>query len=403
MTRHGRNLLALCAVLLLSACGLFGDDDEELEPAELIEFETKVPVKRLWRAKVGSDAEFLRVALRPVGDGNRIYAAGVNGNVVALDPEKGKQVWRTKLGIELSAGPGTGEGLVAVVAADGFVVALSAEDGSERWRAYISGESLAAPLIFEEYVVVQTVDNTLTALSAFDGSERWSIQQSTPTLTMRGSAAPVQVGQNVISGFDNGRVVAVNLETGDVEWDSMIAPPSGRSDLDRLSDIDGDIAVVGQDIYASGYHGRVASLAAESGQVLWAREVSSYEGVTADWNNVYSTLENGELIALNRRSGNEIWRQNVLLRREPTVPVSYRTTVAVGDLEGYLHFFSNVDGEPVARVRAGSSAIVATPTVVADRLYIQSDDGSVSAWAVVEPKRDKRRAPDIAEPEEEGA
>ena len=403
MTPRGRNWLALSAALLLSACGLFGDDDEELEPAELIEFETKVPVKRLWKANVGADSEFLRVALRPMGDGNRIYAVSVNGNVVALDPESGKQVWRNKLGIGLSSGPGVGEGLVVVVSADGFVVALSADDGTERWRAYISGESLATPLVYEDWVVVQAVDNKLIALSVFDGTERWSVEQSTPALTMRGSTSPMQVGQTVVTGFDNGRVMAINLASGDVEWDSMLAPPSGRSDLDRLSDIDGDIAVVGQDIYASGYQGRIASLAAESGQVLWARELSTYVGVTADWNNVYSTLDNGELVALNRRSGTEIWRHNILLRREPTAPVSFRTTVAVGDLEGYLHFFSNVDGEPVARVRAGGSAIVSTPVVMADRLYVQSDDGSVSAWYIVEPKRDDRRAPDIAEGEDEGA
>jgi len=402
VTPFGRNLLAVSAALLLSACGLFGDDDEELEPAELIDFEAKVPVKRLWSTKVGADAEFLRVALRPIGDGNRLYAASINGNVVALDPESGKQVWRTKLGISLAAGPGVGEGIVVVVAADGYVVALAADDGSERWRAYVSGESLATPLVHEEYVVVQTVDNKLTALSVFDGAERWSIEQSTPALTMRGSTSPVLTGQSVVTGFDNGRVMAVNLGTGDVEWDSMLAPPSGRSDLDRLSDIDGDIAVVGQDVYASGYQGRIASLAAESGQVLWTREVSTYAGVTADWNNVYSTLENGELIALNRRTGAELWRQGALLRREPTVPVSFMTTVVVGDLEGYLHFFSNVDGEPVARVRAGKSAIVSTPLVLADRLYVQSDDGKVTAWYIVEPKRDDRRAPDIAESDEEG-
>jgi outer membrane protein assembly factor BamB len=402
VTPIGRNLLALSAAVLLAGCGLFGEKDEELEPVDLIDFETKVRVKRLWSTKVGGDAEHLRVALRPMSDGNRLYAASVNGNVVALDPENGKQVWRTKLGIALSSGPGVGEGLVVVVAADGFVVALSAEDGAERWRAYISGESLATPLVHDEWVVVQTVDNKLTALSVFDGTERWSLEQSTPALTMRGSTSPLNVGQNVVTGFDNGRVMAINLESGDIEWDSMLAPPSGRSDLDRLSDIDGDIAVVGQDLYASGYQGRIASLASESGQVLWARELSTYEGVTADWNNVYSTLQNGELIALNRRSGAELWRQNALLRREPTVPVSFKMTVVVGDLQGYLHFFSNVDGEPAARVRAGRSAIVSTPLVVADRLFVQSDDGKISAWYIVEPKRDPRRAPDIADGEDEG-
>jgi outer membrane protein assembly factor BamB len=177
----------------------------------------------------------------------------------------------------------------------------------------------------------------------------------------------------------------------------MLSPPSGRSDLDRLADIDGDIAVVGQDVYASGYQGRVASLAAESGQILWSRELSTYAGVSADWNSVYATLDSGEIVAMNRNTGTEVWRQGALLRREPTVPVSFRNTVVVGDLEGYLHFFSNVDGDPVARVRAGKHAVVGTPIVVADRLYVQSDDGTLSAWIVREPRRSRRRAPDTAE------
>jgi outer membrane protein assembly factor BamB len=381
----------------IAGCGLFGDDDEELEPAELIKIETKVPIKKLWSKKLGDDAEYLRVALRPVGDGNRIYAASFDGNVYAFNPENGKQAWRSKLGLDLSTGPGVAENMVVVVGVDGFVVALSAADGSERWRTYIGGESLATPLVNTENVIIQTVDNRLIALSTFDGSERWTLAQATPTLTIRGSTSPVQAGQAVITGFDNGRLVAIDLDTGDIEWESMLSPPSGRSDLDRLADIDGDIAVVGQDVYASGYQGRVASLAAESGQILWSRELSTYAGVSADWNSVYATLDSGEIVAMNRNTGTEVWRQGALLRREPTVPVSFRNTVVVGDLEGYLHFFSNVDGDPVARVRAGKHAVVGTPIVVADRLYVQSDDGTLSAWIVREPRRSRRRAPDTAE------
>ena len=396
MRNPARISLLLLAMTGLAACGIFSDDDEELEPAELIDIETKVPIKKLWSKKLGDDAEYLRVALRPAGDGNRIYAASFNGNVSAFDPESGKPTWRNKLDLPLSAGPGVGEDTVVVVGVDGYVIALTSTDGSERWRAYIGGESLATPLVYEDNVIIQTVDNRLIALSAFDGTERWSLAQSTPALTMRGSTSPINSGQTVITGFDNGRLIAVDLDTGDVEWESVLAPPSGRSDLDRLADIDGDLAIVGQDIYASGYHGRVASLAAESGQVLWSREYSTYEGVSADWNSVYTTLDNGEIVALNRNTGAEVWRQGALLRREPTVPVAFRTTVVVGDLDGYLHFFSNVDGDPVARVRAGKHAVVGTPIVVADRLYVQSDDGTLSAWIVREPRR-SRRAPDTAE------
>ena len=337
--------------------------------------------------------------MQPAGDGTRIYAASVDGNVVALNPANGKEHWRTKLDIELSAGPGVGGSLVVVAGSDGHLIALDADSGDERWRADITGESLARPVIKDNVVIVLTIDNRLRALSAFDGSERWIFEQSTPLLTMRGSATPAVIGATVFAGFDNGRLAAVNISSGDVVWETLLAPPSGRSDLERLSDVDGLISVVGQDLYAAGYQGNVAAMASESGQILWTREISSFEGVSADWNNVYTVTEEGELVALSRSSGDEVWRQDALLRREPTLPVSFNTTVAVGDLKGYLHFFSNVDGEPVARLKVGGNAISNDPVVVADRLYVQSDSGRLSAFAVQQPKP-ARKAPDT---EDDGA
>lgn len=392
-----RSVAVLSAVLALSACSVFGDDEEEeLEPTKLTKIETTVQIKRLWSANIGANAEFLRVALRPVGDGSRIYAASRDGNVVALNPETGKENWRRKLELELSAGPGVGEKLVVVGSADGDLIALNAETGAEQWRTNIGGESLATPVIKDDLVVAITIDNRLRALSAFDGTERWIVEQSTPRLTMRGSASPVLVGTSVIAGFDNGRLIAVDLSSGDVEWETMLSPPSGRSDLERLADIDGMITVVGQDVYATGYQGSLAAIASESGQILWSRDVSSFEGVSADWNNIYTVDQEGAVIAMTRRSGDEAWRQNSLLRREPTVPVAFQTTVAVGDLEGYLHFFSNFDGKPVARVKVGGQAISSDPIVVADRLYVQSDAGTVSAY-VVQQSKARRSAPDISE------
>ncbi len=396
MNNSLRAMAVIAATSILGACGLFGDDDEELQPAELIEFAPSVKIKREWDARLGGDSEFLLVALRPAGDGNRIYAASQDGNVTAFDPESGKQIWRTALDMELSAGPGVGEGRVVVLAKDGIAVLLDAANGEEQWRADVAAESLAGPLIRDESVIVQTIDNRLQALSLFDGRTRWSIQQTAPALSVRGSATPVLVGMTVISGFDNGRLVAAELDTGTIIWESMISPPSGRSDLDRLADIDGAIAVVGQDVYVTGYQGRTAALASESGQVLWDRDISSLAGIAASWNSVYTVREDGEIIALTRRNGAEEWRNDTLLRREPTLAVPFNTTVVTGDFEGYLHFFSNIDGEPVARVRHGSAAITSDPVVIANRLYVQSDNGTLAAYTLVE-DRPQRSAPDIAE------
>ena len=396
MSKFWRSLFFVAVTLALSSCGMFGDkDDEELEPKELVKIESELKIKRLWKSKVGGDSEFLLVGLRPTSDGSLIYAASQDGQVSAFEPQSGKTRWKSDLKVELSAGPAVGEDLVAVATKDGYVVILDANSGSEQWRVFVGGETLAKPIIKDDSVIVQTIDNRLLALTRFDGKQRWELEQTLPILTLRGASSPLLVGSSVIAGFDNGRLLAVDIETGDIEWDSMLALPTGRSDLDRLSDIDGSIAVVGQDIYAAGYQGRIAALASESGQILWSREVSSYVGVAADWNSVYTTRDDGEVIAFARGNGVEFWRNDDFLRRDLTLPVPFNTTVVVGDFEGYLHFLSNIDGQVLARERMSGAAITSAPLVVGNSLVVQSDDGSIAAYVIVQ-DRPERSAPDIA-------
>ena len=396
MTRILRIAGLFVATALIAGCGLFSDKDEALEPMELVDIDETVKIRKVWSAKLGGDSKFLRLALRPTGDGNRVYAASRDGKVSAFDPESGKLAWRTDLEIDLSAGPGAGDGYVAVLAQDGFAILLDAANGTELWRADIDAEALARPLIRNEVVVVKTIDNRMQALSLFDGRQRWSIQQSTPALTMRGSSSPVAISNTVIAGFDSGRLVAAELDTGTIVWEAMLSPPQGRSDLDRLSDIDGELAVVGQDLYATGYQGRLAAIAGESGQALWSRDVSSYEGVAADWNSLYTVRDDGEIVAMTRRNGTEAWRNASLLRREPTLPVPFGTTVVVGDFEGYIHFFNTVDGEPAAREKLGGAAISSDPFVMANRLYVQTDGGQIGAYVIVD-DRPKRSQPDVSD------
>jgi len=376
------------ATLLLSGCGVLGDkDDEELEPTELLEFEETLPVTRLWSEKVGKGTEFLRLSLTPAGDGTRVYAASYDGNVVALDADSGKRLWLTELDSELTAGPGVGGDVLVVVGRDGDVFCLRAEDGTELWRTDLEGESVAVPVVRDNTIVVSTIDGLLRGLAVADGSLEWSIEQLSPALTLRGAAEPVVVGTTVVAGFDNGRLIAANLRDGVTEWETVLSPPTGRSDLDRLSDVDGSLAVVGQDVYAAGYQGRVAALASESGQILWSRELSSHTGIGAEWDKIYTVTAEGELVAMLRRNGTDDWRQSALIRREPTPPTPFNTAVAIGDFEGYVHFFSSEDGTPVARRRVGKGMISGKPVVVAGRLYVQSENGELAAFDVVRPEQ----------------
>jgi len=391
-------VFGLC-VLILNGCSLFGDEDEEENlPTELVEFDETLDVVRLWSLKLGKGTEALRVGLSPGSDGNRVYAASYDGNVVALDPDSGKQVWKVETDAVLSAGPGVGDGVVVVAGYDGDLIALSADDGNEIWRTQIASETLAKPLVRNGRVAVYSIDGRLRVYSIFDGTETWALEQTSPALTQRGSASPIMLGSSIFSGFDNGRLVASKLDDGTTIWEAVLTPPSGRSDLDRLADVDGSIAAVGQDIYASGYNGRIASIAAESGEILWDREISSHAGLSADWNNVYAVGNDGELIALLRRNGTDLWRQESLLYRDPTAPVAYSTAVVVGDFEGYVHFFSNFDGQPVARERVGKGMISGVPLVMGDKLLVQSESGSLAAFTVRTPKPAE---PESTETEEE--
>jgi outer membrane protein assembly factor BamB len=376
--------------VLASGCGIFGGDkDEELKPQELVEFRSTLPVERAWTAKLGGGSELLRIALSPAGTAGKVFAASRDGNVTALDPATGKRLWRTELELPLSAGPGVGNSRVVVASSDGHLICLAADDGREIWRVALAGESIAAPLIRDDSVVVYTIDGRLGARSLFDGRERWTLEQVLPPLTLRGTAPPIIVGTTVVAGFDNGRLIASGLTDGSTRWEVMLSPPTGRSDLERLSDVDGALAAVGQDIYASAYQGRLAALAVESGQILWTREIPTHIGLTADLENLYVISETGELIALQRNNGSELWRHDRLLRRQPTAPVVFMNTVVVGDFEGYVHFFSNADGSPVARVRVGKGMLSGPPAVIGGRLYVQSESGQLAVFEVqpaAEPK-----------------
>lgn len=373
--------------ILLSGCGIFGGDkDEELEPQELVEFRPALSVKRVWSAKLGGGSELLRIALSPAGTADKVFAANRDGNVTAFDPETGQRLWRTELELPLSAGPGVANDRVVVASSDGFLVCLAVDDGREVWRVNVGGESIARPLVRGDSVVVYTIDGRLSARSLFNGRERWTVEQTLPPLTLRGASPPIVVGTTVIAGFDNGRLIASGLADGATRWEVMLSPPTGRSDLERLADVDGVLAAVGQDVYASAYQGRLASLAAESGQILWTREIATHIGLTADLESVYAVAATGELIAMQRSNGTELWRHDQLLRRQPTAPVVFMNTVVVGDFEGYVHFFSNADGSPVARVRVGKGMLSGPPVVIGGRLYVQSESGRLAVFEIEPPE-----------------
>ena len=196
-----RTVILFFAITSLSACGIFkSKEDEELLPVELTKFEQTEKIKRIWSTKIGGSSDQLLLGLSPIGDGNLIYAASSDGIVVAIDPETGDARWKVDLEVDLSAGPGVGEGFTVVTSKDGDVILLNSSSGQEQWRKSIEGESLAKPLIDDNMIIIQTIDNRIVSLARADGRQRWELEQTMPLLSMRGSASPLIVGPFSIDG-----------------------------------------------------------------------------------------------------------------------------------------------------------------------------------------------------------
>src|ERR1700688_816345 len=376
-----RLLLPLGLAALLIAAGCSKDKDVE-PPATLVNFPAHLPVKKLWDEGVGGGKKqlVLRLGLGPAVDNGVVFAASHKGELLAASLDTGRHIWVKNLKLPISAGPGAGAGLVVVGSSKGVVVTLDGATGRELWRSRLNSELLSAPAISEKVVVIRSVDGRLHGLDAHNGKELWSVEQQVPRLSLRGTAIPIVAKEVAISGFDNGKVMAVSLTTGDTVWDTALASPHGRTELDRLVDIDSAVRVVGDDVFAAGFQGRTAMMALDSGQIWWGHDMSSYRGLAVDADNLYVTQSDGIVVALRQRDGSELWRNQKLKMRRLSAPVLTSTAVAVADFQGYVHWLDKTTGELVARQRVAKERVSNSPVAVGDTVVVLTDGGKLAAF-----------------------
>ncbi|TLY86847.1 MAG: outer membrane protein assembly factor BamB [Gammaproteobacteria bacterium] len=371
---------AVVALVLLAACS---KDKSIDQPAKLTPLTATLRVQRAWSASVDDKkAVALRLGLGLSVAGSRVYAAGHRGDIVAIDVPSGRILWRTRTRAPLSGGTAASGELVLVGSSDGQLFALNPADGAIRWKVRLNGEVLAPAAISARLIAVRTVDGKLHALSPADGHELWFQEQQVPRLSLRGTARPVIAGDLVLCGFDNGKVLAANMNDGSVQWEATITPPHGRTELERLADIDSPVRVSGQDVFTVGFQGRVAMLALETGQVWWSHEASSFRGLTLDDDALYVATADGELLALKARTGAEIWRQKALLHRGLSAPATMDNALVTADFQGYVHWLDKASGALAARVSTGKVRISTAPVVLGNMVLVINDRGQISAFRV---------------------
>lgn len=380
-----RRLISLLSAALLAGCGTFADPTEwfagpeVVEPAPLVDVQDQIRPQTLWSRDTGAGTDEQRLNLVPRIVAGTLYVADAEGRVQALAADSGAQRWQVELDAPLAGGPGVGEGLVLLGTSDAEVIALDAGNGSERWRAGLSSEVLSVPAASNGVVVAQTVDGKVFGLAAANGEERWRYERRVPVLTLRGSGSPVMRGGAVYVGMSGGKLVALRADNGNLLWDSNVAVPSGRSELERLADIDGDPLVLRGGVFAATYQGNVAALEQRSGRVAWRRKMSSYAGMAADGNGLYLADAEGTVWGLELRDGRVRWDQKQLANRNLSRVAVVGEFVVVGDFEGYLHWLDRDDGKLVARTRVGSAPITTGLRVADGVLYVLGDGGALSA------------------------
>ena len=349
---HWLKIWLLLAIGLLAACG--GDIDNSEPPAELTIIDEQMKLEVLWRVDTLAPANRASYRMRPLILDDLVYSIDTSGLINEIEISNGRKNWKYATGIAAITGLSGNKGRIVATSKDGAVAAYSLlEDGlSPLWQVNIGTEIRATPVVDGSQVFVRSVDGKLHSLSAEDGSEQWVVSRRVPALSLTGSSEPLVTEQLVFSGFDDGSLIAYDRESGKTVWETTISLPTGRTEVERLVDLDGRFVLSDGVIYVTSFQGKLAAVQAVSGDLLWTREFSSFQAIAIDQNALYLSADNSHLWSIDRRTGTALWKQDVLNARKVTAPTIFKDKLIVGDLDGYLHWFKKEDGSLVGRIRA---------------------------------------------------
>ncbi|MDG9881996.1 outer membrane protein assembly factor BamB [Pseudomonas sp. GD04058] len=373
---------AAVLTLAILAAGCSSNSKKELPPAELTKFTEEVVLQKQWSRSIGDGQGETYNMLVPAIENDRIYASDVTGVVMSLNRMNGDVIWKKDLEKPVSGAVGVGYGMVLLGTLKGEVIALDSSTGEQKWTARVTSEVLAPPATNGDVVVVQTQDDRLIGLDAATGDRRWIYDSTPAVLTLRGTGAPIVTNRLAVAGLSSGKVIALDTSNGVPVWEQRVAIPQGRSELDRVVDIDGGLLLSGGTLYVATYQGRVAGLDLESGRVLWQRDASSYTGVAQGFGNVYVSEASGTVEGIDERSSSALWSNDQMARRQLSAPEVFSSYVAVGDFEGYLHLLSQVDGRFVGRECIDSDGLRARPLVEGNMIYVFGNSGTLEALTI---------------------
>jgi outer membrane protein assembly factor BamB len=342
------------------------------KPGPLPDLKASVTASVSWQSGVGKAVPGFAPMVVP----EAIYAAATDGTITRLDPATGRAVWRITSAKNLSAGVGADANVVVVGTDKGDVLAYDTS-GKEKWTAKVSTEVVAPPQVSDGIVAVFAGDGSVHALSATDGTKKWVNQRIAPSLTVRNYAGGAATRGGLFVGTAGGRLLAIDLITGIVGWDGVVANPKGATELERIADVTSLPLIDQQQACAVAYQGRLACFDITRGTLNWSRDVSSLYGLAADAKNIYVTDDKGAVQALDRTTGASVWKQELLAERKIGGPQIVGDQVGVVDIEGYLHLLSPINGAYVGRLATDGSAPSSQPVGFGGSALWQSAGGTL--------------------------
>jgi len=367
-------------LVALALAGCSGSS-EIVKPAELTEINNVSPPKILWTASAGSAQESELQRLAPMVVGDRVYVAGPEGLVQAYDLKSGKRLWSQELDMPLSAGPGANDKLVVIGSVTGKVVALAADSGKKLWQSQVSTSVDAPASIGFGGVALRTKDGAVTLLDSSSGKQIWSVTHDEPALTLQGQSRILMFPDAIGVGYDDGKLAVLARSDGHSLWSVQVAQPTGRTDIDRMVDIDATPLFDNGIFYVATYQGRLAAISAQGGRILWSRKFSGHSDMTADDHALYATDADGTVWALDRRTGEPLWRQPALAHRKVTGPVLDNGKLVVGDYEGYLSVLDPQTGAIVGRGRL-DGGVIDPMHLAKDKVVTTTRDGDVAVFTL---------------------
>ncbi|MBM3202542.1 outer membrane protein assembly factor BamB [Candidatus Woesearchaeota archaeon] len=392
-----RIFLIMVLALLVSSCsGLgvlkdaaegigeyFGGKDNADPPAELKSLEASITPRLLWDVRIGKGHDKAFVNLIPSAVENLIFAADHRGQVEARDRLSGNRLWSVETELPLSSGPVQGGGRLFLGTSNAEFLALDASNGSLIWKTTVSSEVTALAQVQAETVVVRTSDGKLTAFDTGTGATRWYHERAIPALSIRTRGSPVIVDDRILDGYGGGKLTALSLEDGKPVWEATVSIPHGRSEVERLVELNADPVIKGDTVFVTGYQGGVAALSLEGGEVLWRQDnPSSHLGMVLHRRSLFITDTASDVWQLDASGGVDLWKQTELHQRRLTRPALVGRYLVVGDFEGYLHVLSQDDGSVVGRIRIDDTPIEVPPLVHDEVVYVYSQGGILAAVAL---------------------